>query len=130
MTDGFDLIEKLYELSPHLMLVLFINFVLWGLKLAPGVPNWTLPFIAMSIGTILYPSVAEVGKMSYNVHSPQMFLHLFGAALGGMSVCLNQIFRQMMKRFGLHSGDTDSIQKPKGYKSKLPRHHHDGFPVP
>lgn len=108
---SLDLIERLFELSPHLLMVLCISFVLWALRRFRHPPTTFLPFLAMAIGAIVYPQIAEIGKVSYKVEFPQMILHMWGMALGALAFVFNGQFGKLVERFRPPTGNTECIVK-------------------
>lgn len=105
-----EAINTLLQASPPLALVLAINLLLYGLKRAPWPPNWSLPMIAMLVGAVAYPFIADIAKPTLTVKSPLAYNVVLGFALGGLSVAFNQQFRQIL---GLKTGDTVLVRKPK-----------------
>ncbi len=91
-------LEQLLELSPPVVLALALNCIGWGLKKSP-LAGWLLPLALMALGGAAYPFVAEVGKVSFAVRNPAAFNVVIGIAIGGLSVGLNQAFRQVFGRF-------------------------------
>lgn len=97
-------------------MVICISFLLWLLKKIKFVrqEDWILAVVAMTIGAVVFPQIAEIGKFSYNVKFPQMVLHMVGMAIGGFTVTFHDtIWRFMSKRFGIPSGSTEFITKTK-----------------
>lgn len=76
--------------------------------------DWILAATAMTIGAVVYPQIAEIGKVSYNVRFPQMILIMFGAAIGGLTVTLHDTIWRVISRWsGIPSGSTEFITKTK-----------------
>ena len=88
-----EFIEIILQSSPPVLLAISINLVIFFLKKSP-VADWTLPFIAMALGAILYPLIAEVRELPHNVKSPVIHSAVIGLAIGGFSVAINQGWRQ------------------------------------
>lgn len=84
----------LLSLSPPLLLAFFIYAVCGAVKRSK-VRDELIPFIAMALGAILYPLIAEVGKVSYNVAHPTVFNAIMGACIGGFAIGLNQGYKQL-----------------------------------
>jgi hypothetical protein len=105
-----ETINTLLEASPPLILALAINLLLYALKRTPWPPDWALPMIAMAVGALVYPFIADIAKQVPTVKSPLVYNIVLGSAIGGMSVALNQQFRQIL---GLKTSNTEFITKPK-----------------
>jgi len=115
ITEASKVFDNLVQLSPPFLLALGINFMMLFLRRIPYMQShdWLLPIFALVIGGIVYPYVAEVGKVSYNVKNPAVLLHIIGFAIGGLSVAFHQIFKQLMKKFfNIQTGDTMIMIKP------------------
>lgn len=113
MNEAFD---QLYKLSPPISMALAINFLLLGLKRIPKFPMWTTPFIAMTIGGVFYPLLADPGNVLFSVRSPIAAQIITGVSAGGLAVAFHQQFRQILKRFGVSTGDTEIFTKPDNEK--------------
>ena len=94
-----DQIKQLLELSPPVLLALGLNFLGLGLKRSP-IKNWTIPFLLIAAGAMVYPLIADVSKVSFQCQNPYALNAVFGAVIGGCSIGLNQAFRQILYRFG------------------------------
>jgi hypothetical protein len=86
------------ELAPPLVLSFVLNGFGYFLKQTPYSKDWAIPFILMILGAIIYPFVAELDKMQFNVKSITVFNALIGAGIGALAVGLNQAFKQFTKR--------------------------------
>lgn len=103
-----NLIGGLLDASPPFVL----GFALWVLgvflKSTPRVENWCIPFVMAFGGAILYPFVAEVGKVSYNVRSPLMFNVVMGFGIGGGAVLADQMRKRWLEFKGAKGRDEDT----------------------
>lgn len=90
-------LSQLSELSPPILLALALNLLGAFLKKSP-IQDWLIPFVLIVAGAIVYPTIAEVGKVSFDVSNPVMFNAVIGAVIGGASVGINQAFRQFITR--------------------------------
>ena len=109
---NFEWLDAILQCSPPLALALAINLALFASKRIP-MPGWVRPILAMGIGAIAYPFLADISKLNYNVRSPALYLTLIGTSIGGLSVCFNQVVRQWIKsKTGSDPmSDTDEITK-------------------
>lgn len=113
MNEAF---EQLYKLSPPVSMALAINFVMLGVRRIPNFPTWTAPFIAMAIGGIFYPLLADPGNVLFAVRSPLAAQFITGVSAGGLAVAFHQQFKQILKRFGVSTGDTEMFTKDQNEK--------------
>jgi hypothetical protein len=121
MNQDFGIIERLFELSPPMLMMVCISLLLRVLKMSKIVQreDWILGLVAMTIGGVVYPQIAEIGKLSYNVRYPLMILVMFGVAMGGLTVALHDtiwrfiFWRFISARFGIPSGSTEITVKTK-----------------
>lgn len=112
--EGIDygLIEKLFTLAPHILLILFINIVVWIVRVIfIHIPAWGPILLALIMGAVIWPQIADVSKVSYNVKFPEMITYMHGVGLGAIAVAGNQLFRKTVSKYGLPAGDTVVIEK-------------------
>ena len=109
--NEFNFVDELLQVSPPIGLVLAINVFLMLLKKIPSVPHWSLPIIAVVIGAFCYPLLTDPAKVSFAVKSPLLAQTITGILIGYAAVGAHQKFRQLVKRFGMHTGDTDQWSK-------------------
>lgn len=103
--------DQIFELSPPILLAVVLNLIGLFLKKSP-LADWVIPLVLILLGAVVYPFIAEVGKVSYAVSSPTIFNGVMGAAIGGFSVGANQVFRQW-KSGRSQSGETQFIKRQK-----------------
>lgn len=101
-----DLLNQALQLSPPFALALGLNLVGLFMKKSP-IPNWTIPLSLIIMGAGSYPFIAEPGKVNYECKNPDILNAIYGACIGGLSVGMNQVFRQ----FKLIGGD--DYEEPK-----------------
>lgn len=115
LTNFSDVVEGLMKVSPPVLLSLGLNFILMYIGKIPKIKDekdWLLPLIALGLGGLLYPFVAEIGKVSYTVKYPVMLNIIFGICIGGLSVATNKMFKELMRKlFGVPTGDTVIMDK-------------------
>lgn len=112
-TNFSEVFDSLLKVSPPIALAIFINFLLLfigKLEYFRAKKDW-LPIIALLIGGLVYPLVAEVGKISFSVPYPTMLNIVIGVCIGGLSVAFHQIFKNLLKKVGASTGDTMIITK-------------------
>jgi chromate transport protein ChrA len=114
MNQDFGMIERLHALSPTALMMICISLILRAMKLSrlARQEDWVFAVVAMTIGGIVYPQIAEISKVSYDVKFPEMVLTMFGIAMGGLTVTLQDtIWRFIVKRLELPNGSTEFITK-------------------
>lgn len=95
-------LEKILNASSPVLVSVVVMFIVWGLKKAPFFANWLLPFAAMALGATFYPMLEGWTQKTI----------LQGTAVGGLAVCFNQQFKQLLARFGVKvGGDTEVFKK-------------------
>lgn len=103
-----NIIGGLLDASPPFLL----GFALWFLGLimskVPFIQNWSIPFVLAGVGGLVYPFVAEVGKVSYNVRSPWMLNALIGFGIGGGAVMADQMKKQWQNFRGAKAVDEET----------------------
>lgn len=105
-----ETIDQILQMSPPVALCIVLNVIGFLLKKAPNVANWVIPFVLVVLGTILYPLIADAGKVGFACKNPMIVLALYGFLIGAASVGLNQFTRQIMGRF--FNGDDGKDDKP------------------
>lgn len=105
MNEFTDLLQS----SPPVALALALNVVGLALKKAP-VPNWIIPLVLPVLGALLYPFIAEAGKVNFECRNPDVLLGVHGAMIGAGSVGINQMLRQFLGR----KEAEEEQPKPKG----------------
>lgn len=90
-------ITDLLQSSPPVALALVLNVVGLALKKTP-LPNWIIPVALPVLGALLYPYIAETGKVNFECRNPEILLGVYGALIGSGSVGLNQMLRQFLGR--------------------------------
>lgn len=103
-----NIIGGLLDASPPFLL----GFCLWVLgvfmRKVPFIQNWSIPFVLAGVGGLVYPFVAEVGKVSYNVRSPWMLNALIGFGIGGGAVMADQMKKQWQNFRGAKAVDEET----------------------
>jgi len=103
-----NIIGGLLDASPPFLL----GFALWFLgeimRRVPSVQNWCIPFVLAFLGAVIYPMVAEVGKISYTVRVPWMLNALIGFGIGGGAVMADQMKKQWVEFRSAKSDDEDT----------------------
>lgn len=89
--DSLDL-NTLGQLSPPVLLMLFLNLVGYGLSKAPVLDNKWIPLILPILGGIVYPFI---GTIEASQRHPTVHLAIIGCIIGGAAVGTNQLFRQL-----------------------------------
>lgn len=89
-------ITELNALSIPVILTLVCNLFAEGLKRAAGdgVNKW-IPLILMVLSGVCYPLVASLSDLKVNTGNPTLYMVLVGLCIGGMSVGVNQVFKQL-----------------------------------
>jgi hypothetical protein len=107
-----EIFDSILKCSPMVLLALAINLVLLGLKRAP-IPAWLRPLIAMVIGGVANPFIADTARLDYNLANPNIYWIVQGVCIGGLAVALNQTLRKWLESHGIkmENGDTDEIRK-------------------
>ena len=103
--------SQFYELKPPIVLWLVLHFVAFSLKRIPTFPDWLIPITLMTMGAVTYPLVTDPGQVSFAVRCPLCAQVFTGAMAGGIAVATHTQFKQLVKRFGWSTGDTDFIKK-------------------
>lgn len=93
MNELTDLLQS----SPPMALALALNVVGLCLKKTPA-PNWVIPLVLPVIGALVYPQIAEPGKVNFECRNPAVLLGIYGFVIGSGSVGLNQMVRQFLGR--------------------------------
>lgn len=107
------LVNQLLDLSPPVAFLLALNSLLFVLRKTPQVPNWSLQWVALLVGTLLYPQLTDPAKVSFAVASPVVAQHVTGFLIGFAAIGTNKWFRDRLKQFGFSSnGDTTFTTKP------------------
>lgn len=105
-----DLINNLTQLSPPVALATALWVVGNALKRS-RVENWLIPFILPLLGALAYPFIADMSKVSYEVHSPMLFNALIGLAIGGTATAMDQAAWQWLSRTKNTEGQTTFLAK-------------------
>jgi len=59
------------------------------------ISNKWIPLTLFALGGIIFPFIAELGGMKYQVKSPILLQILIGCCIGGVSIGIHQLFKQM-----------------------------------
>lgn len=95
-------LSALVELSPMMLLWLFINGLMWVVRnKVAAIDNKHIPIMAMVIGAACYPLMADPGKAIFTVRCPICLQVFQGAVLGLAAVGTNQLFRQYLGKVGI-----------------------------
>lgn len=106
-----DTFNELMQLSPPVILAVALNFVGLALKKSP-VADWLIPWLLILIGGAVFPFIAETGKINYECKNPFILHAIFGMAIGGLAIGLNQGIKQLLRNrqenaaLGAESGPT------------------------
>jgi hypothetical protein len=84
-------------LSPPLLLAVVLNGVGIFLKRSP-LKDWTIPFILMPLGAIIYPFIADVTDLHKGTGNPIAYRVVVGTAIGIISVGVHSTFKQFLTR--------------------------------
>lgn len=110
-------VKAILQFSPPMALLVVLIFFGIFLKKTP-LQDWTIPILLMITGGIVYPFIAEIGKITnYTMRSPVMYNVLIGGCLGGAATGLHQIVKKFAQRNfsinidNLTSSDTTIISK-------------------
>lgn len=101
-------LTDLIQSSPPVALALALNVVGIGLK-RTAIPNWIIPLALPVIGAVVYPMIAEPGKVNFECRNPAVLLGVYGFVIGSGSVGLNQMLRQFLGR-----NDSEEKQQTEG----------------
>lgn len=110
-----DLVNQIVTMSPELLVIVAILIVGFVLKLVKSFPNEYIPAVGSLMGASLYPFVADVAKVDYQVRLPWLRQILIGLALWLVAWVLHE---KVLKRFnkylpkGFSAGDTEFAEKP------------------
>lgn len=89
--ESLDL-NTLSQLSPPVLLMLFLNLVGFGLTKTPVIDNKWIPILLFLLGGFLYPFI---GIVEASQRHPTVHLAIIGSIIGGAAVGTNQVFRQI-----------------------------------
>lgn len=92
-----DLIENVTQLSPPALLAVALYGLGFVLKKSP-MPDWLIPFVLPCVGAIVFPFIADVSEVNFNVKSPAAFQAVIGFCIGGASVAMNEAGKQFLNR--------------------------------
>lgn len=98
MNELKQISDLILTTSPSVVFTAIMVFMGYGLKKAPIVKDWWIPFILPLVGAIFFPFVAEWSPRVAAAKHPYMQLALYGAALGAIGVWGNQAYRQFLGR--------------------------------
>jgi hypothetical protein len=103
--------DQLKQLSPPVLIIIAINVLMFGAKRIQVIPDWIIPALAMVLGGVIYPLISNPGDVPYTVRCPLCLQVLFGLIIGFAAVGCHQQVKQLFKRFGISTGDTEVITK-------------------
>lgn len=88
--ESLDL-NTLSQLSPPVLLMLFLNLIGFALNKSPFIDNKYIPLLLPITGGILYPFI---GTIEATQRHPSVHLAIIGCIIGGAAVGTNQLYRQ------------------------------------
>lgn len=88
--ESLDL-NTLSQLSPPVLLMLFLNLVGVGLNKSPIIDNKYIPLVLPITGGIVYPFI---GIIEATQRHPIVHLAIIGCIIGAGAVGTNQLYRQ------------------------------------
>lgn len=103
-------IKDLLELSPPVALLVALLMLGFYLKRSPF-PSWAIPLTNGAIGAGIYPFVAEMSKVSFQVKNPMVFNALLGLVVGLASSGLQTQFKGILERFLPTNGESKEREK-------------------
>lgn len=98
-------VNEILELSPPVALALGLVLLGAFLKRSPF-PNWAIPLGLCAIGAAVFPFIADVGKVSFQVRNPVVFHALLGGIIGLASTGLHAQFQNIIDRFLPANGES------------------------
>jgi len=98
------------QLSPPALLSLTLFFIGMILKRSP-ISDWMIPLILAVLGGLIFPYIAETGKLNYQVRNPFLLHSLFGVALGAVPTWAKESLKQIRERPKTAEGKTEFMTK-------------------
>lgn len=117
MNDLIEQAERIIQLSPPALVTIALIGIGWVIRQS-AIANQFIPLILLVLGAVIYPMVAEVGKVSYHVTYPLALNALIGACLGLGAVGANQLYRQLLDRKS-RQPKVDTVVKEEGGKTTV-----------
>jgi hypothetical protein len=102
-------LTDILQASPPIALAIALNLLGLAWKKMP-VANWMIPIVLPLIGAVVFPFIAERGKINFECQNPAILLGVYGFAIGAASVGLNQMLRQFIGRKN-GTGETEFLKK-------------------
>lgn len=88
-----DVIDPLFTYSPPVLLAIVIIMIVHYVKRIPVIQSWHIPLVAMAIGAIVFPFIADTAKVPFNVRNPTVLNMMYGLAIGGLAIAFHQVFK-------------------------------------
>lgn len=98
-------LKEILELSPPVALLVGLMLLGFYLKRSPF-PSWVIPIALAALGAVVYPLIAEVGKVSFHVANPAILNAVFGLLIGFAASGLQGQFRNILERFLPMNGES------------------------
>lgn len=108
MNDASALMNQLLELSPPVAFLLALNALLFVLRKTPQVPNWSLQWVALAVGTFVYPMITDPAKVSFAVQNPKVAQAITGFLIGFAAIGTNKWFRDRLEQLGFKAATSDT----------------------
>lgn len=90
-------IQAIQELSPPILLMVFLNVIGWVLKRTPFPNNW-IPLALLFLGGLTYPFIYDRGQVVLNVEYPLALVIIYGVCIGGASVGVFEATKTFSKK--------------------------------
>lgn len=103
-----EIIDQLTTQSPKAALAFALCFIGFFLKKSP-LPNWVIPILLMVSGGVAYPFIAAAQNIDYTSALITTNV-IIGITLGGASVGLHQLLKNMFPVLFPSNGDTQIIK--------------------
>lgn len=93
-----NVVNEILEMSPPVALAVGLVLLGWCLKRSPF-PSWAIPLGLCVVGAVIFPFIADAGKVSFQVRNPVVFHGLIGGIIGLASTGLHAQFQHIIERF-------------------------------
>lgn len=86
--------EQLIHAPSHLLLLVVLIVIGILIKKSPT-PNWTIPWLLVTIGAVGYPFLASPTNIDPSFPNPTMVLHIYGGLLGIGAIVAHTFLRKV-----------------------------------